>query len=105
MTSSLAITSFEDTITQGSRKRYDEDVVQLRLFASAREAAGTGHDTMPGETVEQVLAGAVARFGSEFAAVLQTCRVWVNGESVESTSAVKESDEVAILPPVSGGDW
>jgi len=98
------MTSFADTRGQGSRKRYDEDVVQLRMFASAREAAGTARDTMPGDTVDQVLAGAVARFGADFATVLQSCRVWVNGESVEGTSAVTDTDEVAILPPVSGGD-
>jgi molybdopterin synthase sulfur carrier subunit len=74
------------------------------MFASAREAAGTAHDTMPGDTVEQVLAGAVARFGSEFAAVLQSCRVWVNGESADGSCVVRDSDEVAILPPVSGGE-
>ena len=98
------MTSFADTETQGSRKRYDEVVVQLRMFASAREAAGTARDTMPGDTVDQVLEGAIARFGSDFATVLKTCRVWVNGESAEGTSVVQETDEVAILPPVSGGD-
>jgi molybdopterin converting factor small subunit len=30
--------------------------------------------------------------------------VWVNGESADGTSAVTDTDEVAILPPVSGGD-
>ncbi|MSY28994.1 MAG: hypothetical protein F2732_04570 [Actinobacteria bacterium] len=104
ITSRWAMTSFADTRTQGSRKRYDEYVVQLRMFASAREAAGTARDTMPGDTVDQVLAGAVARFGADFATVLQSCRVWVNGESADGTSAVTDTDEVAILPPVSGGD-
>ena len=98
------MTSFADTKTQGSSKRYDEDVVQLRMFASAREAAGTARDTMPGNTVDQVLEGAVARFGADFASVLQTCRVWVNGESADGACVVQDTDEVAILPPVSGGD-
>ncbi len=98
------MTSFADIRTQGSRKRYDEYVVQLRMFASAREAAGTARDTMPGDTVDQVLAGAVARFGADFATVLQSCRIWVNGESADGTSIVGDADEVAILPPVSGGD-
>lgn len=75
----------------------------LRLFASAREAAGTGREVVPGSTVEQLLANAVERHGVQFAAVLATCRVWVNGEEVDPATALSERDEVAVLPPVSGG--
>jgi molybdopterin converting factor small subunit len=75
----------------------------LRLFASAREAAGTGRDVIPGETLEQLLANAVARYGDGFAAVLTTCRVWVNGEEVDPVTVLRDDDEVAVLPPVSGG--
>jgi molybdopterin converting factor small subunit len=56
-----------------------------------------------GATVREVLDGAIARYGSEFDAVLRTCRVWVNGESADPTTAVGPTDEVAVLPPVSGG--
>jgi sulfur-carrier protein len=35
--------------------------------------------------------------------VMKTCRVWLNGEEVVGTTTVGEADEVAILPPVSGG--
>ncbi len=75
----------------------------LRLFASAREAAGTGTDTIEGATVGDVLDGAVQRYGSGFAEVLGTCRIWVNGDAAERSVAVTSSDEVAVLPPVSGG--
>ena len=75
----------------------------LRLFAAAREAAGTGSTDAAGATVEEVLAGAVARFGQRFADVLATSKVWVNGEEVPRTHAVSDKDEVAVLPPVSGG--
>ena len=75
----------------------------VRLFASAREAAGTGRDTIPGNTVGEVLDGARARYGDQFAAVLEMCRVWRNGEPADRDDAVAEGDEVAILPPVSGG--
>jgi molybdopterin converting factor small subunit len=73
------------------------------LFASAREAAGTGTDTIEGATVGDVLDGAVQRYGSGFAEVLGTCRIWVNGDAAERSVAVTSSDEVAVLPPVSGG--
>jgi molybdopterin converting factor small subunit len=75
----------------------------LRLFAAAREAAGTARDDVPGATVEQVLAGAVERYGVGFGAVLTTCRVWVNGEEASPDMALNDDDEVAVLPPVSGG--
>ncbi len=78
-------------------------VPTLRMFASAREAAGTGADTLEGETVAAVLAAATARYGDDFAAVLQNCRVWLNGEAVDPSATVGDDDEVAVLPPVSGG--
>jgi molybdopterin converting factor small subunit len=75
----------------------------LRLFAGAREAAGTGRVTMAGATVGEVLEEAQERFGERFAAVLATSRVWVNGEPAGNDHALSERDEVAVLPPVSGG--
>ena len=75
----------------------------LRLFAAAREAAGTGRDRLPGDTVADVLEHARARYGAAFAAVLDTCRVWVDGEEAADDTPVTESSEVAVLPPVSGG--
>ena len=75
----------------------------LRLFASAREAAGTPRADLPGATVGEVLDSARARFGEEFAAVLATSRVWRNGEPAADDEAVTERDEVAVIPPVSGG--
>lgn len=75
----------------------------LRLFAQAREAAGTGRDVVDGHTVDQVLAAAVARYPAAFGDLLPTCRVWVNGEPAAGDDAVGDGDEVAVLPPVSGG--
>jgi len=78
-------------------------MARLRLFASAREAAGTSADAFDGATVAEVLAAATQRYGDEFARVLTTCRVWVNGDEVPVDSPVGSNDEVAVLPPVSGG--
>jgi molybdopterin synthase sulfur carrier subunit len=75
----------------------------LRLFAGAREAAGTGRDTVPGATVAEVLNAARERYGPRFAGVLGTCRIWVNGEGATDDTPVADGDEVAVLPPVSGG--
>jgi molybdopterin converting factor small subunit len=78
-------------------------VARLRLFASAREAAGTGRDVIDGTTVAEVLAAATTRYGEAFSAVLPTCRIWVNGEPAGPSTGVGAADEVAVLPPVSGG--
>lgn len=78
-------------------------VATLRLFASARDAAGTARADIPGATVGEVLDTACARYGAAFDAVLATSKIWVNGEPVERAAGVDEHDEVAVLPPVSGG--
>ena len=75
----------------------------LRLFAGARDAAGTGHDVVPGATVGAVLDAARAKYGAAFADLLEHCAVWCNGEPCSLDHAVGEADEVAVLPPVSGG--
>lgn len=83
--------------------RYDVAVAHLRLFASAREAAGKGRDTVPGATVREVLEEACGRYGHDFAGLLETCQVWCNGEPTAPNMPVGDDDEIAVLPPVSGG--
>ncbi len=78
-------------------------MAKVRLFASARDAAGTGTDVLDGTTVAEVLAAAERRYGQGFSAVLTTCRIWVNGETAHPDTEVGPHDEVAVLPPVSGG--
>lgn len=75
----------------------------LRLFAAAREAAGTDRAAIEGATVDAVLEVAGARFGQDFRAVLTTCRIWRNGEPADGEDPVGPDDELAVLPPVSGG--
>jgi molybdopterin synthase sulfur carrier subunit len=78
----------------------------LRLFAVAREAAGTARDDVPGRTVAEVLDEACRRYGDAFRAIVESesCRVWVNGDEAHPATSVADGDEVAVLPPVSGGD-
>ena len=75
----------------------------LRLFAAARVAAGRGRDVIDGDTVAAVLIEARARYGEEFGRVLDASRVWCNGEPAEPSDHVGPDDEIAVLPPVSGG--
>jgi len=78
-------------------------MARVRLFASARDTAGTGRDEFDAPNVDTLLAMACERYGPAFARVLGSSRVWVNGEPVPTSTAIGPRDEVAILPPVSGG--
>lgn len=77
--------------------------MRLLLFASARETAGTRQVDMTGDTVGEILGQARARFGAAFGEVLDRSRVWVNGSEADPGRALAAGDEVAVLPPVSGG--
>lgn len=77
--------------------------VTLLLFAAAREAAGCPRCRIEAASVAQVLDEARRRFGEAFGAVLDRSRVWVNGEPVAGPEPLRPGDEVAVLPPVSGG--
>jgi molybdopterin converting factor small subunit len=78
-------------------------VARLRLFGPARQAAGTASITLPGQSVSEIIAVAEEQFGETFSLVLSTSKIWLNGEPVETDAPVKDEDEVAVIPPVSGG--
>ena len=60
---------------------------------------------MPVGALGPLLDALVDRCGPDLAAVLAVSRVWVNGqEPVRGPGTeIRAGDEVAILPPVSGG--
>lgn len=78
-------------------------MTRLLLLGPAREAAGAGHDEFEGDTVGAVLQNAVARYGVDFERVLAVSQIWVNGNVAESGDHVGPYDEIAVLPPISGG--
>ena len=51
----------------------------------------------------EVLDAAVERYGTGLAAVIAFSAIWLNGEPASRELPVGDSDEVAVLPPVSGG--
>ena len=75
----------------------------LRLFAGVGDIAGTRRLSVEASTVGEAVELAEKRFGKEFAEQVQTCRIWLNGEPADLDAPVGEADEVALLPPVSGG--
>lgn len=78
-------------------------VANLRLFAMARETAGVAIVSIDALTVSELLDRAVDQFGEDLRSVIAISAIWVNGESATLDTALTEDDEVAVLPPVSGG--
>ena len=78
-------------------------MTRVLLLGPAREAAGVAHDEFDGDTVGEILQSAVARYGADFDRVLAVSQIWVNGNEAELTDVVGPYDEIAVLPPISGG--
>ena len=100
-----AATSGFETAQSGGERAERPPTVSLLLFAAARLAAGTTGERVPGWVVSDVLGWAKEKYGADFAAVLDRSRVWVNGSPATDSHPLSEGDEVAVLPPVSGGSW
>jgi molybdopterin converting factor small subunit len=79
-------------------------MAKLRLFANLREIAGSARVEVGSGTVGGAIEEASERFGPDFRRTVATSRVWVNGETASYEDLVSDSDEVVILPPVSGGN-
>jgi MoaD family protein len=77
----------------------------LRLFAGLRETAGTSQVALDADTVGEIIDKAAAEYGPEFSAGLAAARVWVNGDPADNDTPIDSGDEVALIPPVSGGAY
>ena len=79
-------------------------MASVRFFAQARDAAGgTREVEIDGTTVSDVLAAAVERYGEGLGRVIAISTIWVNGEEAGPSEPLGADDELAVLPPVSGG--
>lgn len=79
--------------------------VRIRLFASLRDAAGreeTHLELRDGATAEDAWQ-ALARETPALAARRPSLAVAVNREYAGFETVLKDDDEVAFIPPVSGG--
>ncbi|MEP6758630.1 MAG: MoaD/ThiS family protein [Actinomycetota bacterium] len=75
----------------------------VRLFAALRELAGSPSVQARGRTVGDLADAVSADRGERFAAIVAVSTFVVNGERADRGTVIAEGDEVAILPPVSGG--
>jgi MoaD family protein len=78
-------------------------VVKVRLFAALRDLAGGSEVDATGDTAGAVLDDLCERFGERFAKVARTGSIVVDGERASAATPLSGVEEVAILPPVSGG--
>jgi len=77
--------------------------VTVRLFAALRELAGSSQVEAEGATVGEVVEALSARFGDRFAGVARVGSAVVEGERADASTPLAEGQEMALLPPVSGG--
>ncbi len=77
--------------------------MKVRVFASLRELAGSSSVEVDAHDVAGVLAAMSERFGPAFDRIMAAGSVVVNGERTAGNRAIGPADEVALLPPVSGG--
>jgi len=83
-------------------------MTRLLFFAAIREAAGTRNADIDASTVGEALKIATERYGGRFDRVLKISTVLHNDETVKPDRwwdvHLEGDDEIAILPPVSGGE-
>ena len=79
--------------------------VTVRLFARLRDIAGVselGRDLAPGATIGSIWRGLVAEY-PDLAGYERSISSAVNADYARMDQPVRDGDEVAFLPPVSGG--
>jgi diacylglycerol kinase family enzyme/molybdopterin converting factor small subunit len=78
-------------------------VAGVRLFAALRELAGASHVDVPGDSVDDLVQALEEKFGSRFGEIARAGTVVVDGERASFDRRLHGAEEVALLPPVSGG--
>lgn len=82
-------------------------MAKVKLFAALRDAAGTDGGEFDAPDVDSLLGMLKERFGEGFSRSLSFSKVAVNGTLIDAlqglNTPLSAGDEVALLPPVSGG--
>ena len=80
-------------------------LIRVKVFAILKEMLGAGEillDFAEGASCKEVLSQLEKQDG-EIASVLDHSLIAVNGQYADLETCLQAEDEVAILPPVSGG--
>lgn len=84
-------------------------MIDVHYFASIRESLGRAHEQLPANqqttTVAGVMDALIAQHGAQWNKVLREGRVLmaVNQAVARPDTVVRDGDEVAFFPPVTGG--
>lgn len=82
-------------------------MIEVKLFASLRTAAGEKRYCSEASTVKELLREASKRYGDEFAARLKIATILVNGKNIAhlrwKKTRLKDGDIVSLFPPLAGG--
>jgi molybdopterin converting factor small subunit len=77
--------------------------MRIKLFAALREIAGAAVLEVDAPDVAVLCDELSTRFGERFGRILMAGAVVVNGEPAGPAQRLAPEDQVALLPPVSGG--
>jgi molybdopterin converting factor small subunit len=78
-------------------------MARVRLFAALRDLAGASHLEIDAPDVQTLVRTLTERFGEEFGRISKAGAVVIDGETAGPGRHLDPDDEVALLPPVSGG--
>lgn len=82
-------------------------MIEVKLFASLRTAAGEKRYFTEASTVKELLREASERYGDKFAARLKIATILVNGKNIAhlrwKKTRLKDGDIVSLFPPLAGG--
>ena len=84
---------------------FEVEMLQVKLFAQARQLVGDPHVEIPwsdGQTVA-VLKQTLQQRHPQLAPLIPRLLVAVNNDYAADDAVIQASDEVACFPPVSGG--
>lgn len=79
--------------------------IKVLFFASLREQIGTGELTLKAGNLAELFAQIEIQLGNQALQTLKAdnIRIAVNQDLIDSETTLSEGDEVAFLPPVTGG--
>lgn len=80
-------------------------MLRLRYFAAVREALGRAGETVEVAAAPRDVSTLLAAIAGAEAIARDRLRIAVNGEiqDLETPLALRDGDEIALLPPVTGG--
>jgi molybdopterin converting factor small subunit len=78
-------------------------MAQMLFFGPAKSISKTSRIEISAQDIREALDVVINLYGPELEKLISCSRVWLNGIEVDWSTQVTQSDEIAIIPPTSGG--